>query len=136
VPPESAADTEARGLVHDGEPTPEHRELASAADHDEQAPTEEPKQEPTWSDRFASPEEMFEAFRNVDRLRGRQANEIGVLRAQISDLLLRLEERDHELAAYRLRDVRAAGHPVAGHLARHLAGRMLEKAKAKEAAGA
>jgi hypothetical protein len=47
--------------------------------------------ESDWRERFDTPEEMWERFRNVDRLRGRLANEVGFLRRQLR-LVGRLDE--------------------------------------------
>jgi hypothetical protein len=41
---------------------------------------------PSWRERFASPEELFEAFRNEQTRRGRLANELGEVRAENREL--------------------------------------------------
>jgi hypothetical protein len=67
---------------------------------------------PFWTDRFASPEELWKAFRNVDALRGRQANEIGQLRAEKEALELRLVAHEalvHAEIVRRKNEAREAG---------------------------
>jgi hypothetical protein len=43
-------------------------------------------EEQSWSERFASPEELWTAFRNEQKVRGRLANELGKARALIEEL--------------------------------------------------
>jgi hypothetical protein len=38
---------------------------------------------PTWQEEFASPDQLHRRFKDVDRLRGRLANEVGQLRRQV-----------------------------------------------------
>jgi hypothetical protein len=63
----------------------EGRTAARGPSHGHPAPVEgeQALEGPTWQDEFDSVEELYERFRNLDRLRGRQANEVGLLRRQV-----------------------------------------------------
>jgi len=63
----------------------EGRSAASAPHSGHPAPDqgEQSFEGPAWQEAFQSPEEMWDRYRNIDHLRGRQANELGQLRRQV-----------------------------------------------------
>jgi hypothetical protein len=75
VEPEQLADEAAEGTLT----------LVTAGDAETPVDATESTEAP-WADRFASAEAMWEAFQNVDRLRGRLANEVGELRRENDEL--------------------------------------------------